>query len=170
MEEIYRTIVGYENYKVSNFGNVKNIKFNRMLKPQIDGHGYYHVNLYALKKMLHKRIHKLVADTFLHSVREKTCVDHIDNNRLNNNVLNLRYATHSENSQNSKIRADNTSGSKGVSFNTKRNMWRASIMIDGISIFIGSFENKEDAIAARILKANQAFGIFTNSCEQINEI
>ena len=39
-------------------------------------------------------------------------------------------------------------------------------MIDGIAIILGYFDNKEDAINARVLKAHQAFGVFTNACEQ----
>jgi hypothetical protein len=169
MEE-YRTIVGYENYEVSNFGNVKTIKFNRILKAGIDGGKYYMVYLSIDGKKTNKRIHKLVTQTFLENPDNKPCVDHIDGNKLNNNVSNLRYATHSENSQNCKIRTDNTSGSKGVSFNKASNKWTAQIKIDGISIHLGLFENKEDAIQARIIKANQVFGIYTNLCEKINEI
>ncbi len=170
MEEIYRTIVGYENYEVSHFGNVRNIKTKRILKPGINGRGYCTITLHIHGNQTHKMIHRLVAIAFLENQDNKKCIDHIDNDKSNNNLSNLRYATHSENSQNSKLSLSNKSGSKGVSFNKKHNKWYAQIMIDGISIFIGSFQNKEDAIAARIIKANQAFGIFTNACEQINEI
>ncbi len=169
MEE-YRTIVGYENYEVSNFGNVKNIKTNRVLKPGIDGHGYYHVILSMNNIKTTKKIHRLVAQTFLENPDNKHCVDHIDGNRLNNKLSNLRYATISENSQNAKLSLRNKSGIKGVIFNKVVNKWHARIMIDGISIHLGLFVNEEDAIRCRIIKANQAFGIFTNACEQINEI
>ena len=40
-------------------------------------------------------------------------------------------------------------------------------MIDRIKIHLGSFENKEDAIAARVEKANAAFGVYTNACEKV---
>ena len=170
MEEIYRIIVGYENYEVSNFGNVKNIKTKRILKHGFGSCGYKKVDLSIDGSPITLRIHKLVAQTFLENPENKKCIDHIDNNKSNNNVLNLRYATHSENGQNSSLSSKNTSGTKGVSYENKNNKWRARIMIDGINVHLGYFENKEDAIAARILKANQAFGIYVNSCEKINEI
>ncbi len=170
MEEIYRTIVGYKKYEVSNFGNVRNIKFNRILKPGVDTNGYYIVILYNLGKRTTRKIHKLVAPIFLENPDDKKCVDHIDNNRFNNHVSNLRYATHAENSQNRQIANNNTSGSKGVNYNKNTQKWHARIMIDGIRVHLGLFENKEDAKQARVIKANQAFGIFTNACEKINEI
>ncbi len=170
MEEIYKTIVGYENYEVSNYGNVKNIKFNRILKTRINTHGYFIIDLYSAGKGSTKTIHRLIAGAFLANPGNKNCIDHIDGNKLNNNVSNLRYATHSENSQNRKLNINSSSGTKGVYFKKAINKWRAQITLDGIQIHLGYFENKEDAIQCRIIKANQAFGIFTNACEQINEI
>ncbi len=170
MEEVYKTITGFENYEVSNFGNVRNISTKRILKTENDKDLYGLVRLFILGKKHTKKIHRLVAEAFIDNPDNKPSVDHRDNNRLNNNVLNLRYATHMENAHNVKIRKDNTSGTKGVSFYNSRNKWVAEITIDGIKVYLGSFENKEDAIQARIIKANQVFGIFTNACEQINEI
>ena len=65
------------------------------------------------------KIHKLIATHFL-DTEDKKCIDHIDdNNRLNNNVNNLRYATYQENNRNAKIRKDNSSKIKGVYFDKK---------------------------------------------------
>ena len=64
MEE-FRIIKGFENYEVSNFGNVKNIKTGRKLKPGINNSHYYYVILYKDGKTFTKRIHKLVANVFL---------------------------------------------------------------------------------------------------------
>ena len=170
MEEVFKTIVGFENYEVSNIGNVRNIKRGNILKPMLDKDGYMIVNLYALKKMVTKKIHRIVCESFIENPDNKTCVDHIDNNRSNNNISNLRFATVAENSYNQKISLRNSSGCKGVHFKKQTNKWQAQIKIDGISIHLGSFQNKEDAIQCRINKANQVFGTYTNACEQINEI
>jgi hypothetical protein len=94
-------------------------------------------------------------------------VDHIDNDKTNNNISNLRFATSKENSQNSKLRSNNTSGHKGIYFNKRAKKWRAHIQIDGININIGYFDNLEDAKIARINRANQAFGVYTNACEKL---
>ena len=86
MEEEYKSIVDFENYEVSNFGNVRNIKTGRILKPSIDSHGYYKVSLCKDKKQTTKKIHQLVANAFIENPENKSCVDHIDGNNLNNNV------------------------------------------------------------------------------------
>jgi hypothetical protein len=93
-------------------------------------------------------------------------VDHIDNNRLNNNINNLRFATFKENSRNSKIRSDNTSGIKGVTFNKKMNKWMAQIQMDGKNKYLGLYEKFEDAINARVKASTKYFGEFKNKCEQ----
>ena len=167
MEEVYKVIEGYENYEVSNLGNLRNIKTKRVLKPGKDSSGYYMVILYTNSVGTTKRIHKLVANAYLDNPDDKKCVDHINNNRLENNLSNLRWATISENSFNQKIAKNNTSGSKGVSFHKIKNKWQAYIKLDGILIHLGYFENKEDAIQARITKANQIFGVYANACETI---
>ena len=164
MNEIYRNIEDFDNYEISNFGNVRNKKTNKILKPNISK-GYYKVDLCKNGKRTTKTIHKLVADAFLENLENKPCVDHIDNDRLNNNISNLRWATNKENSRNKILSIKNTSGFKGVSFHKKANKWQAQITIDGIKIYIGSFENIEDAKQARLTKAQQVFGVYMNSCE-----
>jgi len=165
MEEEYKTIRDYDNYVVSNFGNVKNTKTNKFLKPQVDMHGYYTVDLYNNNKRKHKKIHRLVIEAFIENIFNKPCVDHINNDRLNNNVKNLRYATSQENKRNSKLNINNTSSVKGVHFNKKAQKYSAQIVIDGIKIHIGYFQNIEDAKQARISKAHQVFGVYKNNCE-----
>ncbi len=78
-----------------------------------------------------KRLHKLVAQAFLFNPENKPFVDHIDNNRRNNNLNNLRFATSQENSQNRSISSKNTSGTKGVSWHKGQKRWLAKICING---------------------------------------
>jgi len=137
----YRPIVDFENYEISNLGNVRNIKTEKILKNCINNEGYYQVNLYKDKKRTTKTIHQLVANTFIENPENKFCVDHINNDKLDNNVNNLRWATSNENQHNRKISKNNTSGIKGVYFDRNANKWRAQLKIDGIKIYIGSFEN-----------------------------
>ena len=169
MEE-YKVIKDFENYSISNFGNVKNVKTGRILKKVIDNNGYYCVKLYKDGKNINKRIHKLVANEFLDNPLNKKCVDHQDNNRLNNNVENLRFASHSENSMNAKISMKNTSGFKGISFNKKTNKWKAHITINGKKQHLGFFEKIEDAVNVRVMKAEEYYGEYKNSCEKIINI
>ena len=164
--ETYKVIEGFENYSVSDFGNVKNNRTGRILK-QSTTNGYPRLELKVNKLRSSKLVHVLVARAFISNPDAKRCVDHIDNIRTNNNVSNLRWATHAENSFNQCLAKNNTSGVKGVLFKKASKKWHAQIMIAGIPINLGYFTKKEDAIQARITRANEAFGVFTNSCEKI---
>ena len=163
-EEIYAQIKDFPDYCVSNLGNIKYIKTNTILKQRFDKYGYKRVNLYDKnRKILTKRTHRLVIEAFKENVENKLCVDHIDNNRENNNICNLRYATHQENTRNRVIGKNSTSGIKGVT--KEGNKWKARITIDGLEMHLGYFNNIEDAKQARINAVKKAFGEFANKCE-----
>ena len=149
MAEIYVNITNYPNYQISNLGNVKNIRTGRILKPSEDRYGYLKVNLINNGDISTKTVHKLVANEFLENPENKKCIDHIDHNRKNNNVSNLRVATHSENQQNRSLTNRNTSGVVGVCFDKKSNKWNARIQVNKVNICLGYFVNKEDAVIAR---------------------
>ena len=89
--ESYKIIDGFESYEISDEGNVRNIITKRILKPQQYKGGYCTVKLYNDDKSISKNIHKLVARAFIENPDEKTCIDHIDNDKTNNNVNNLRF-------------------------------------------------------------------------------
>ena len=165
--EIYKTITNYENYEVSNLGNIRNIKTNKLLNPFLK-HGYYHVDLYNNGMSKHFRLHRLVALHFLENKENKPCIDHINNNRLDNNIENLRFSTVQENNWNTGLLPKNKTGIKGVSFDKKKNKWRVQISINRKKIHVGYYTNIDDAKQARINIANKLFGEFTNKCEKIN--
>ena len=108
-----------------------------------------------------------MASAFLPNPNNKKLVDHIDNNETNNKLINLRWATTSENAQNAKLSTKNTSGTKGVHYVKKTNKWVAQIMINGKQIDLGSFMKKEDAVTIRIQRAKDEFGEYINACEII---
>ena len=76
-------------------------------------------------------------------------VDHIDRNTLNNRRENLRICTRQENSRNKTKQRNNTSGYKGVSWDKAKKKWRAFISVDKKQIFLGRYDNIEEAIKAR---------------------
>jgi hypothetical protein len=166
IKEAYLPIDDFHNYEISNYGNVRNKKTGKILKHFIN-HGYKYVNLCNDEnKQFKKAIHRLVLHAFENNYANKKCVDHIDNDRLNNCLFNLRYVSYQENMFNCSARSDNTSGLKGVSWCKPYNKWRAYIFISGKQISLGVYDNLEDAKIARQNKARELFGDYVNKCEK----
>ena len=165
--EIWKDIKNFEgNYQISNFGNIKNVKTLRILKAGTDSHGYKIVSLSRDGKIKYPRIHRLIALAFIPNPKNKTCIDHINNKKLDNRLNNLRWVTSQENNRNRSIGKRNTSTIKGVYFIQKSNKWRAHITINGKKIHLGYFQNIEDAKEARQIKAKILFGEYINQCEK----
>jgi hypothetical protein len=100
--EIWKNIIGYEQYQVSNFGNVKitaneATRKERILKPLIHPRGYFRVALYKQNKSKFFFIHRLVAEHFIENPENKPQVNHKDGNKSNNNGWNLEWTTYREN-------------------------------------------------------------------------
>lgn len=89
-------------------------------------------------------------------------IDHIDGNRANNMISNLREASVSQNSMNRKLSIINTSGYKGVYWHTQVYKWQARIMIHGKAKHLGLFDTAEEAHAAYCLAADRLHGEFAN--------
>ena len=152
--EIWKDIPGYEGmYQVSDMGNVKSlgrevlrndeypIKIKeKILKPGLSSSGYLIVIL--CKNNLKKSIttHMLVAMAFLNHKSDgtnKICVDHINNIKTDNRVINLQIITNRENL--SKDKKNGTSKYTGVSWSKSRNKWIAEITINGKGKHLGYF-------------------------------
>lgn len=76
-------------------------------------------------------------------------IDHINGNKLDNRIKNLRDVSHGENLRNQKLNKHNTSGCSGVSFHKQAKKWRAVIGVNGKAKVLGLFTNKVDAIKSR---------------------
>ena len=101
MTEIYKDVIGYEGlYKVSNTGKVFSLINNIVLKTvkyKAANTEYEYLTLVKNKVKATKAVHRLVALAFIENPNNKPCVNHIDNNGLNNAVDNLEWCTYSEN-------------------------------------------------------------------------
>lgn len=96
--EQWRNVVGYNGkYLVSNEGRVKNAKTGRVLKELITHTGYVKVHLFRVNDEKNIFLHRIVAEAFLPNPQRKPQVNHIDGNKLNNNVENLEWCTNKEN-------------------------------------------------------------------------
>ena len=90
-------------------------------------------------------------------------VDHIDRDKSNNKIENLRAATKSQNNVNSRIKSNNKSGVKGVYFCKSTNMWRARISFNGKTNEIGRFNDLQRAKEARVEAEKSIFGDFATT-------
>jgi hypothetical protein len=163
----YRKIDGYDNYVISNYGEVFNTTSGKVKKPQISNRGgYYYVSLW--KNNIEKKflIHRIVALHFIENPELKPFVDHIDNIRTNNHISNLRWATNGENNFNSGVNVVNTSGHKGVHFRKDTQRWSAKIYYNKKAYNLGCFSTKEEAVKARRERAKELYGAYTHSCEK----
>ena len=95
--ETFVKIVGFENYEVSNLGRVRNMKSGRILKPSLTKNGYLEHLLYKNNKQRHLLLHRIIATAFIDNPDEKPQVNHIDENKLNNDLSNLEWCTVREN-------------------------------------------------------------------------
>jgi hypothetical protein len=162
--EIWDYIPGYNNYKVSSKGEVWSVKGNQFLKSSPNEKGYHMVNLYKDGKPKTHKIHRLVALTFYFvdddDDDDKLQVDHIDQDKTNNNLLNLRFCSNSENRRNIGLTKTNTSGYKGVSWNKRYKKWLAQIQINRKKKHLGYFNDKDEAYEAYKTASKQYHGDF----------
>ncbi len=89
------------------------------------------------------------------------CIDHINGDKTDNRLCNLRVTSHAENMKNQKRRSTNTSGVTGVCWSKKDKRWVASIKVDGRSKHLGSFAVFDAAVSARKL-AETNYGYHPN--------
>lgn len=149
--EIWKKIPGFENYEVSNKGNVKSLKFGkeRILKLNINSKGYLVLSLFKNGKRKHFEVHQLVAIAFLNHKPDgfKIVVDHINEKKTDNRLENLQLITNRENVLKSIDKNKTSSKYMGVSWDKKSKKYRTQIRINGKSKYLGNFKNPKIAHA-----------------------
>lgn len=107
----------------------------------IDGVNYYN--------------HRLV--WYIHNglIPKNKYVDHINRNRMDNRIENLRLVSFTGNTQNASIRSDNSSGVRGVSWFSPTKKWRARIKVNKKEVCLGYFKEFSDAIRVRKAAENK---------------
>jgi len=150
MIEVWKPIDGFDGYFVSSFGQVRSERRNKVtiLKQQLLKTGYLFVGLSREGKGNSKKVHRLVAETFL-GKKDGLHVNHIDGNKLNNKLSNLEWITGTENLCHRYL----LNGRKriGCRLNKKMNLFEAWITINKKEKLIGRFETEDESCAAYIV-------------------
>ena len=121
---MWKQINNYPDYEINyNDATVRNIKTNKILKPYLENDGYHRITLCKDKKRKNFRIHRLMGLTFLPNSNNKPCVDHKNRNRSDNRLVNLKWATLSENQQNRSKNKNNTTGYTNIRWQENKQGW-----------------------------------------------
>lgn len=110
-KEIWKDIPGFEGYyQASNMGRVKSLdryvnykncgfalRKGKILSPKISNKGYLETTLMKEGKSYYKRIHRLIAETFLPNPNNYSCINHINENKTDNKIENLEWCTSKQN-------------------------------------------------------------------------
>ena len=121
-----------------------NARFSGQEAFTTDKDGYKMGAIFNVKHRTHRVIWALV-----HGKWPKDEIDHINHNRSDNRIENLRSVSGHENKKNQSLGSRNTSGFIGVTWASNISKWRARVWVVGVPKHIGVFENKEDAVMAR---------------------
>lgn len=105
-----------------------------------DCNGYIRVAYEGRKYLVHRLIY------VMHYGFVPKIIDHIDGNPTNNNINNLRPATHEQNLQNQRTQKNSSSGVKGVNWNKNINKWLVRLCVNKKRIFCGYFDKFDDAV------------------------
>lgn len=140
-------------------GEIFKIRKDGGLKPagNIDSQGHMQIKIDGSLYMVHRVIY------FYHYGYCPDILDHIDRDKCNNSISNLRPATPTQNCQNSTIRKTSKSGVLGVTWYARYSKWRARITVNKRPLLIGYFDLKEDAAKARVKAEVKYFGEFSPS-------
>ncbi|WP_406539117.1 NUMOD4 domain-containing protein [Fibrobacter sp.] len=150
--EVWKDITGYEGkYQVSTYGRVRSLDHygsngqtivlykGKVLKPCMGSEGYHHVYFYDGTKVHSNLIHRLVANAFIPNFNKKREVNHIDEDKLNNNVSNLEWLSPNENAN------FGTRNTRAIETKKKNGLLKKVYMLDTDGNFLANFESIENA-------------------------
>lgn len=106
--------------------------------------GYVKITCLGRKFLAHR-----LAWLFVYGRWPSHQIDHVNRVKTDNRIANLREATNAQNHHNMPVRKDNSSGVTGIYWNKRAKKWRAHIMVAGKQKFLGGYDTKDEAIAAR---------------------
>jgi len=130
------------DYYVSNYGRIYSKRNEKILKQSLNGKGYLRVSIFlkdenGKSKQTTSKVHKLVAGTFLKKIKDTYVVDHIDRDKQNNKLSNLRYVSISDNNKNRDV--------YGSILITKYETYRVRYIKRSGEIISSTFKTEEEA-------------------------
>ena len=144
-----KDIQGYEGlYAIEEDGRVWSFRSERYLNGWVGNDGYKRIML--IKELIKKTylLHRLIALTYISNPENKPFIDHIDRDRTNNSINNLRWVTSFENNQNLSLYNTNTTGHQNISHTKNKKDFRVTIERNGI-VHCKHFKTVEEAIKYR---------------------
>lgn len=120
--------------------------------------GYVYIDLFRRRMLAHRVAWMLHHGTDPGQMQ----IDHIDGDRTNNRISNLRIATNAENGRNAKLYNTNTSGVKGVTWHAHTRKWLAKIGLNWRTHYVGIFDTVEEAAVAIQEARERLHGEFAN--------
>lgn len=125
-------------------GSLKARWHNKPTSKTINRAGYCLIGIGCNQYLAHR-----VAWAMYYGEWPKGQIDHINHVRTDNRIKNLRVVNDAENRKNLSLISTNKTGVMGVSWDKKRSLWRARIQVRRKDVFLGRFNNFDDAVAAR---------------------
>ena len=149
VQENWLPIPNYEGlYEISDLGRVKSLpnkthKESKILKNTLNKYGYHKLHLFKDKKTKFTTVHRMVMLSFVGE--SKLAIDHVDGNKQNNRLDNLRYCTNRENCNFYYKNKKSSSKYVNVHYWEQRNKWVARITINKKLILIGCYNTEDEA-------------------------
>lgn len=110
--------------------------------------------------------HRIIWQMVYGDVPANMQIDHINGNKADNRIANLRLVTHQQNNMNRPLQSNNKSGQHGVFWNNGRAKWQSRIIVSRKQIHLGFFKSQKDAVKARE-QAEKSYGFSSGHGRQM---
>jgi len=150
---IYSPSTGHLTWDEDLGSAITTARYAGKLVNNVSGSGYVRVSVGRVRMLAHRVCYAIYYGAWPDGV-----IDHINGNRTDNRIENLRVIKRSENQKNMKLSVANTSGQCGVHWNKRKRKWMAAITVNYENVHLGYFEDIESAkIARRVAESEHGF-------------